>query len=765
MNLNNQILADEEEAYAQAYAETDSQAGGGADQGRPSPTYEAAGSIGTKLAYEFKLAERDRRLTEERWIKDIRQFKGQYDPDVLAKMDKDRSRSFLRKTRVKVVTVNARMEDLLFPSNSEKSFTCDPTPKPTMAGEQKQLIVAALTQGLGRAPTKQELDDALLVAAKTAAGEMSKTIDDQLVECQYKDVAKKVIHSGNLYGTGILKAPLVEKKIRTRFVPEEYIENAAEAKPEKKIRWKMVTESYVVPFVEYVPIWRWYPDMAATQLKDCRYVWERHLMTKAGMASLASRKSFNGKAIKNYVEGNPRGAGTIRYPDIELRIIGERIEVKNRDDGFYEVLERWGWLDADDLKQAGVEIPPERMHETFFANVWILPNGEVIKAVLQPLNGTTWPYHIYYFDKDETSIFGEGLATIMRDDQEMLNASVRMILDNAALTAGPQLEANVNLLAAGEKPTSHFPFKVWPRKGLGEDAKAPALRVIEMPNSIRELLMIKELFDDNADETTAIPRYLYGENPTGGAAGTMGGLSMLLGASNIVVKTLIGNYDDGVTSSFVRALYYWNMQWNPDPKIKGDFDLKANGVASLVAKEMRAKQLDDFSQLAANPLDAPYVKRIDLLRQRAEAHELSNVVMTDDEIAAQQNSQMAQMQAQIAQLTQQLQIALLQGQVAKVNAEGRRIDAQATAANVGAAYSAMQAGGVAVSSPMIAPAADEILRSAGWKDATPDQPMGNLPPGQQPPAQQVPPPVGPQAGEQVGMQQGIETMEPTDGAQ
>lgn len=54
------------------------------------------------------------------------------------------------------------------------------------------------------------------------------------------------------------------------------------------------------------------------------------------------------------------------------------------------------------------------------------------QAVL--IEGVRWPYHLYYLDHDETSILGDGLASIMRDDQKMLNASIRMLLDNGAIT-------------------------------------------------------------------------------------------------------------------------------------------------------------------------------------------------------------------------------------------------------------------------------------------------------------------------------------------
>ena len=52
--------------------------------------------------------------------------------------------------------------------------------------------------------------------------------------------------------------------------------------------------------------------------------------------------------------------------------------------------------------------------------------------------------------------------------------------------------------------------------------------------------------------------------------------------------------------------------------------------------------------------------------------------------------------------------------------------AKAVNLKVEAAYAALQAGGVATSSPHIAPAGDEILRSSGWKDATPSPSIAQL---------------------------------------
>lgn len=701
------------------------------------------GALGSNLLVEFAEAEAKRRTTEDRWLQDLRQYKGKYDPEVLSAIGVTRSRAFVRKTRVKVKTVDSRVEDLLFPSGNEKNWEIDSTPVPSLPDHLKAQVIDRLTQmSQGQPLPKAVIDEEMLKASKAASKKMAKVIDDQLTEVSYKAVCKQAIHSGNLFGTGIVKGPLVERRVRSTFVYENN-------------KWVEKTEAYVVPFVDYVPLWRFYPDMSAETLDKCRYVYERHQMTRSDLTELAERKSFNRSEILNYVKSSPRGQVSLKYIDNELKSIGEREESATTD-GRYEILERWGWLSGEELAAIGVKVEQDRIHESFFSNVWLLPNGAVIKAVLQPINGVTWPYHIYYLDKDETSIFGEGMAAITRDDQTMLNAATRMMLDNAAITSGPMVEVNLALLANMDDPTEMAPWKVFLRNS--SQPGSIAVRPIELPANLQNLSGLADRFENNIDEVSAVPRYMTGENVSSGAAGTASGMSMLMGAANIMIKDLIGNFDDGVTTPFIRALYRWNMQFHPDNSIKGDFDVKARGTSSLVAREVRAQQLDNFSAMVANPMDAPFIKRDKLLRQRAEAHELSDVIKTEEEVQAETSNEMVMQQQQLQQAQQQLmmaelekKVALLSAQAAKAMAEVEMIMAKTVAEKVGSAYSALQAGGVAATSPHIAPAADEILKSSGWVDATPNPSMAEL----SGPAVQQDVPM--QMGPQEGMQAGIET--------
>lgn len=685
-----------------------------------------ADALGDIFVGEFQQAVQARRETEERWLKDLRQYKGQYDPEVLGKIKPNRSKAFLRKTRVKVKTVDSRVADMLFPAGIDKNWAVDPTPKPTLSDDQKQEIVKQLAAAApGTTATRDQFDKAVLEWARARSARMSATIYDQLSEVSYKSTCRQAIHSGNLYGTGVLKGPLIERRVRTRFIKQGG-------------KWVPQSESYVVPFVEYVPLWRWYPDMTTTELKKCRYVFERHLMTKADMGELARRKSFRKDRIVAYVNSNPHGRADLEFVEAELRSIGERGAVATDAGGKYEVLERWGWLDGSQLRDCGVEVADDQLHESFFSNVWLFPDGQVIRAVLQPINGVTWPYHLYYFDKDESSIFGEGLATVMRDDQEMMNAANRLMIDNAAISSGSQFEINPHLLSNLENLDEINPWKVWLRNNNapGQRAVVP----IDIPSTVPELSRMVAMFENNADEVSAVPRYMSGENATSGAAGTSSGLSMLIGNVNIVIKDLVSNWDEGVTEPFIRGMYHWNMQFNPDDTIKGDYDVKATATASLVAKEVKARQLNELATLTANPFDAPYIKRDVLNRKRAEANELIDVVKTEEEVKAEQESDAAKMQAQMQQMAQQLALAEAKAKVDKLvaEAESTRAQVQKTMADIDlliaktvstkveAAYAALQAGGTATTSPFIAPAGDEILRSAGWKDATPDPSIAQL---------------------------------------
>jgi len=510
----------------------------------------------------FTEAEQNRKAIEARWLKDLKQVKGEYEPEVLARIHPKRSKAFIRYTRAKVKTTVARLMDFLFPANGDKNWGIEPTPIPELSPEQMTTLVTQYMQQTGQEITPIQLRKLIFDTANSSSDNMERAIADQLSQLHYRDIMKEVVTSGATYGTGVLKGPLITVKRR-----EKYVQNEDSS-------WALLNIEQINPFCEAVAIWDFFPDMTAKKIDNCRYIFQRHIMDKHKLHELAKRPDFNGEAIKAYLDYKVWGDHENKDFESEIDSMGQNTTLNSSitKDRKYEVLEFWGYVDNHDMEEMGAEIPDNYKGSLQVkANIWIL-GDKIIKATPTPLDGADWPYYLYYYDKDESSIFGEGLPTILRDIQELINSGFRVMLDNAAISAGPQIEANMDLLGPDEDPTQVYPFKVWLRNGTGLEAQQPAIRVHQLPSYTSEFIAMSNLFERYGEEVSTMPRVI---NPTGaanlgGSQRTQGGLSMLMGQANITIKDQVKNFDDGITSPFITAMYYWNMEFNEDPSIKGD---------------------------------------------------------------------------------------------------------------------------------------------------------------------------------------------------
>jgi hypothetical protein len=549
--------------------------------------------LGRALRIEFDEVVALRRQYEDAWVDALRQYKGVYPPDVMAKMaahdtkDGQRSKIFLRMTKVKCDAIQARLMDLLFPANGSSNWGIDPTPVPNVREEAVKAGLAVYVQNGGN---PDELDEEAFrrdIAEETCRG-MARTMRDQLAETpkrqSYRKVCDAVISHAVRYGTGVLKGPLLEKRTRMGYAA-------------KNGEWALQQiDDGVWPFFEFVPIWSIFPDLAATNKQEVRYVWQEHLMTDKDLQDLVRFPKFRGEVIRAYMREKPEGDAERRQYELAVRQLSEDQTAPDLK-GRYRVLERWGYLTGRQLIASGIEVDEEQADHVFSSNVWILGN-RVIKAVLNPMQGVDFPFYFFHFSKDESSFFGEGAPKLMDDCQAGINASVRMLVDNAALSSGPIIGLNVRALAEGQDPEKLHPWKVF----LFDEAADmdQLMKSWNLNSNSKDLITILELFQAFADELTT-PRYMYGDQNVGGAGKTASGLSMLMGAANIAIKSLVKAFDDDVTIPFITALYHWNMQWNTDVTIKGDYNVVAMGSTNLVAKELRAQQHQILLGVTSNP--------------------------------------------------------------------------------------------------------------------------------------------------------------------
>jgi hypothetical protein len=97
---------------------------------------------------------------------------------------------------------------------------------------------------------------------------------------------------------------------------------------------------------------------------------------------------------------------------------------------------------------------------------------------------------------------------------------------------------------------------------------------------------------------------------------------MLMSAANGSIRNVVKNVDDYLLAPMGKAFFSFNMQFDYDPDIKGDLEVKAQGTESLMANEVRSQRLMQFLQVASNPALAPFAKMDYIIREIAKAMDL-----------------------------------------------------------------------------------------------------------------------------------------------
>jgi hypothetical protein len=245
--------------------------------------------------------------------------------------------------------------------------------------------------------------------------------------------------------------------------------------------------------------------------------------------------------------------------------------------------------------------------------------------VLNPFKPARIPYYAVPYELNPYSLFGIGIAENMDDTQTLMNGFMRMAVDNAVLSGNLVFEVDETNLTPGQD-MSVYPGKVFRRQG---GAPGQAIFGTKFPNVSNENLQLFDKARVLADESTGLPSFSHGQTGVSGVGRTASGISMLMNAASGGVKTVIKNLDDYLLRPLGEAFFSFNMQFDFDPEIKGDLEVKARGTESLMANEVRSQRLMQFLQVASNPALAPYAKFPYIIREIAKSMDLDPEKVTN----------------------------------------------------------------------------------------------------------------------------------------
>ena len=555
--------------------------------------------LGQNFSMLFDRYARDRRLAELKWMRNLRQYLGVYDPDIERTLPASRSRAYPRITRVKCISMLSRIMNLMFPGN-ERNWELKASPSPDMDPQDVAQAVQQMMQqrqqaGLETTVTQELVDHAIQDLADSRAEQLSRIIDDQLQEiggdqtADYITLNRKVAMSGIRYGAGVLRGPYVREVRKTSW---QQVEGG---------QYQPVPITLYKPQYDFLPIWDFYPDMSGSSLPGDGY-FVRMVMSRSELRRLSRRPGFFEDQIKAYLKRDTTGNYKAREYETELRSMGTRANTNDAPSdpqGKYEVIAWYGPISAKKLVSVGAEVPKGMMADDVEAELWLV-DGQVIKADINPwrkMGVEVRTVHTFVFDEDETSPVGNGLPNVVRDSQMSVCAATRMALDNASVTCGPNLELNTNLLRTDQDMTSIEPYKIWYRDDDGPSAQFPAVRALSIDGHLGELQALVAMFMQFADVETFIGPATGGDTSQmpSEPMRTAAGASMLRGDAALPFKDIVRNFD-GFTQSVIESLVQFNRKFNPSLAPAGDYNVIARGATSLIAKEVRGMQIDMLSQ-------------------------------------------------------------------------------------------------------------------------------------------------------------------------
>jgi hypothetical protein len=609
----------------------------------------------------FVRAEDARRIDEERWLRSYRNYRGIYGPDVQF-TEAEKSRVFIKVTKTKTLAAYGQIVDVLFANNSFP-LSVEPTilpegvvdtvhfdpqaPKTDVAGPATEMLspygykgdgknlppgatVVSLMERLG--PLKDKLQDVpnlkegpgvtptsiTFSPAQIAAKKMEKKIHDQLDESSASKQLRSAAFEMALFGTGIMKGPFA--------IDKEYPKWNEDGSYNPVIK--------TVPSSSHVSVWNFYPDPDASNMEEATYIVERHKLSRSQLRALKKRPMFRAKVIEDVIMTGESYMKKYWEDDLSDYQTNQGVER-------FEVLEYWGAVDRELLEENGVNIPESFGDvDELQANIWFC-NDRIIRLVLNPFKPSRIPYYAVPYELNPYSMFGIGVAENMDDTQTLMNGFMRMAVDNAVLSGNLVFEVDETNLVPGQD-MSVYPGKVFRRQG---GAPGQAIFGTKFPNVSNENLQLFDKARVLADEATGMPSFAHGQTGVSGVGRTASGISMLMNAAAGGIKTVIKNIDDYLLRPMGEAFFSFNMQFDFDPEIKGDLEIKARGTESLMANEVRSQRLMQFLQIVQNPALAPFAKFNYIIREIAKSMDLD-----PDKVA--NNMEEAARQAAIMQLTQ-----------------------------------------------------------------------------------------------------------------
>ena len=569
-----------------------------------------------------------------------------------------RSTVYIGLTRQKTNAAEARLADILLPTD-DRNWGIQPTPKPDVMGASRDNRMAAdrdtgqpmLNPETQEPLSMKDIARAAMQVAREKAKAMQTEMDDQLVECDYNSEVRKMLHNAARLGTGVLKGPVVTSRTRKAWQP--YKDMQGNQIHQIEIVQEMSPASFSVD-----PRNCWPDPGCGDNVHAGKGLYERERITVRQVRDLAKQPGFMKDQLRKVLEEGPKKSATFQ----ELKDEDQRDLARDT----YEMWTYWGEVDYEDLEAAGVNVGDKDELRTMSACV-VMINSTIVKAYVNPLDGGDIPYDFFVWEKVSDSVWGYGIPYLMRAQQRVLNAAWRQMMDNAGVSSGPQIIVKAGSIQPADKQWQLSARKIWWATDDVDDVRK-AFTAVEFNSYQGELANIIKMAMELADQETGVPMITQGEK--GAAPDTVGGMQMLMNSANVVLRRIVKQFDDMVTKPHIRRYYDYNMLYNENEEIKGDFTINARGSSALLVRDIQNQAFLNLLAAGANPVYGVYLDTQKLFEKALQAQHIdpAEVFKSEEELdkikeqQQQPQAQQADPRIEAAKIRAETDIAKVQAQ-------------------------------------------------------------------------------------------------------
>lgn len=548
---------------------------------------------------------------EQRMLQSIRQRRGEYDPDKKALIQEQGGAGiYMMLTSNKCRSAGSWLRDVLLTTSKNQPWSIAPSRQPDLDPTILKSIMDKAEQQIqqmeaqGQQPSDGDVRQMLLNMkdesmahvkdiARRDADRMQDKMQDQLLQGGFLTAFSDFIDDITTFPAAVLKGPVVRNKPKLQWIQGQGGQYSPDVKDELVLEWERVDPFNI------------YPAPDASSIND-GYMIERHRLHRSDLSALIGVDGYSDSAIRMVLDEYGKGG---LHDWVSVDIAKASVEGKsttaasNNPSKLIDALQFWGSVQGKLLIEWGMDEKqvPDPLKE-YDIEVWLI-GSYVIKAAINSDPLGRKPYYKASYEEVPGSFWGNSVADLCRDTQDVCNATARAMVNNLSIASGPQVVYNVDRLPPGENITQMFPWKTWQVTSDPMNGTAPPMQFFQPQSQADELMKVFDKFSVLADEYTGIPRYMTGDAPSGGAGRTASGMSMLMSNAGKSIKQVIANIDIHVTVKAIDRLYFYNMRYGTDPDLKGDVNIVASGAEALMAQEQSAQRRNEFLQMAtANPV-------------------------------------------------------------------------------------------------------------------------------------------------------------------